>query len=68
MTILSKEIDKYKSAKHKKKIITEYIVYLMIDNIPIEAYIEFGSNNMHNRINIIKNNNPEAEITKFYLI
>lgn len=42
MRLVIREIDKYKSAKHKNKILTEYIIYLMYGDTPIEAYLEIG--------------------------
>lgn len=42
MYILIKKIDEYKSKRHKNKFISEFIVYLMIDDIPIEATIALG--------------------------
>lgn len=42
MYILVKKIDEYKSKVHKNKTIPEYIVYLMLDDTPIEANTAFG--------------------------
>lgn len=42
MYILVKKIDEYKSTRHKNKVIPEFIVYLMIDDTPIEANTAFG--------------------------
>lgn len=42
MFILVKKIDEYKSKIHKNKIIPEFIVYLMIDDTPIEAITVLG--------------------------
>lgn len=43
MDILVKEIDVLKSTKFKGKVLSEYIIYLMVDETPIEAYTVFGS-------------------------
>ena len=45
--IVVKEIDKLKSSLHKDRIVTEYLIYLMLgDNTqPLEAYTEFGELN-----------------------
>lgn len=43
MKIVSKEIDKYKSTKHKDKVISEYIIYLIIKDVTVEAHIEYGN-------------------------
>jgi len=43
MEILSKKIDTFKSSKHKGKSMDEYIVYVTIDDIPIEAYLTLGT-------------------------
>lgn len=42
MYILVKKIDEYRSKRHKNKFIPEFIVYLMIDDTPIEATTAFG--------------------------
>ncbi len=43
MHILIKKIDEYKSKNHKNKVILEYIVYLMVDDTPVEAVTAFGA-------------------------
>lgn len=50
MNLLVKEIDKYQSKKFKNKIIKEYIIYLMIDEIPIMAFLEIGETAKNIRI------------------
>ena len=42
MDIKINEIDVYKSTKFKGKVLSEYIVYLMVDDTPVEAYTAFG--------------------------
>lgn len=42
MYILVKKIDEYKSKVHKDKTISEYIIYLMVDDTPIEANTALG--------------------------
>ncbi len=66
MRIVAKEIDRYESKRHKNKNISEYIIYLMVDNIPIEAYIEFGLSNRDARITQLNINNLET--INYYLI
>lgn len=50
MRIVSKEIDQYKSTKHKDKRISEFIIYLMADNTSVEAHVELGPENRDKRI------------------
>ena len=45
MTVVVKEIDQYRSKLHKNKIIHEYIVYQMINNMPIKADTAIGEIN-----------------------
>jgi hypothetical protein len=42
MNILVKEIDIYKSKKHKGRIISEFIIYLMMGETIIEAHTAMG--------------------------
>ena len=42
MTLLVKEIDKFKSTKHKGKELIEYIIYVMVGHTPIKAFIAIG--------------------------
>lgn len=58
--IVIKEIDKLTSKVHKGKVITEYLVTLVIDdlvNIPIESYIEYGETAKKLRVNELIMNN-----------
>jgi hypothetical protein len=63
MELIIKELDTYKSLNNRKKTLKEYIIYLMYENTPIKAYIEYGQQSRDNRIkelnilNKIKNNN-----------
>lgn len=43
MEILSKKIDTYKSTKHSGKTLDEYINYVTIDGMPIEAHLTIGA-------------------------
>lgn len=52
--IVIKEIDKLLSALHKDRVVTEYIIYVIIDGNyvqPLEAYTEFGDTAKKNRVN-----------------
>lgn len=51
--LIVKEIDKLKSAVHKDRIVTEYLIYVMIDGntSPLEAYTELGDDAKNARIN-----------------
>jgi hypothetical protein len=42
MKIIAKQIDIFKSVTQKNKYINQYIIYLMYDETPISAYIEYG--------------------------
>lgn len=69
MRIITKEIDQYTSMVHADKIISEYIIYLMIDDMPIEAYTEFGIKGRNKRVEYLnRRNNAQLEITHFSLI
>lgn len=50
MYILVKKIDEYKSKTHKNKVVPEFIVYLMIDDTPIEAVTAFGEEQKNSAI------------------
>jgi len=52
--IVIKEIDKLKSALHKDRIVTEYVIYVIINDNhiqPLEAYTEFGEDAKKTRVN-----------------
>lgn len=52
--IVIKEIDKLASALHKDRIVTEYIIYVIINDNqiqPLEAYTEFGDDAKNTRVN-----------------
>lgn len=66
MYILVKKIDEYKSKKHKDKVIPEYIVYLMIDNTPIEAVTAFG--NEQKDLSVLSYYNKFARQTQLKII
>jgi hypothetical protein len=50
MNILVKICDVLKSSTYKNKYAYEFIVYLMYDETPIEAYLELGGIARNNRI------------------
>lgn len=50
MYILVKKIDEYKSTKYKNKFVSEFIVYLMVDNTPIEANTVLGEEQKNSTI------------------
>ena len=53
--IVIKEVDMLASALHKDKVVSEYLIYAMIDGSsqPLEAYTEFGDLNKNARVNEI---------------
>jgi hypothetical protein len=50
MRILVKTCDVFKSQKHKQKYFYEFIIYVMVDDTPIEAYTEIGGELRNKRI------------------
>ena len=51
--LIVKEIDKLKSAVHQDHVVTEYLMYVMLDgnSQPLEAYTELGESAKSARIN-----------------
>jgi len=51
--LIIKEIDKLKSAVHQDRVVTEYLIYVMIDgnSNPLEAYTELGDTAKSARVN-----------------
>lgn len=53
MRILIKENDKLKSVRHKGRMVSEYLIYLMVDNVAVKCYNEIGENAKLDRVNDI---------------
>jgi hypothetical protein len=51
--IIIKEIDKYYSKTDKKKVISEYLVYLTIDDTNIQCFNEIGDHAKKERVNML---------------
>jgi hypothetical protein len=49
--ILIKEIDKLVSVVSQSRVVTEYIIYYIVDGNKVEAYTEFGDNAKNIRVN-----------------
>jgi hypothetical protein len=49
--IIIKEIDRLKSTVHKPKSISEYLIYVMLDDIKLNAYTELGEIAKKERVN-----------------
>jgi hypothetical protein len=49
--IIVKEIDRLNSTVFKEKQISEYLIYLMLDDIKLNAYTEIGSYAKKERVN-----------------
>jgi hypothetical protein len=49
--IIVKEIDRLNSTVFKEKQISEYLIYLMLDDIKLNAYTEIGSDAKKERVN-----------------
>ena len=57
--IIVKEFDRLHSKTFKGKFISEYIIYLMDNDIKLEAYIEIGDKDKNERIEMITSSNKE---------
>jgi hypothetical protein len=69
MRIITNEIDIYKSSKKRGRCISEYIIYLMYENTPIKAYIEYGTEAKNKRISKLNSiHRIEHNITNNFLI
>jgi len=51
--ILIKEIDKYQSSSFENKTISEYLIYLMEDDIRVSAFTEIGEKAKKERVNMM---------------
>ena len=60
--ILIKEIDKLQSKTHKGRIISEYLVYLMENDIKLSCYSELGKEAKDIRVNELIVENFDLEI------
>lgn len=60
--IIVKEIDRFESKISKGKTISEYLIYLMMDGIVIEAYTEIGTKNRDKIINRLQPNYSSQDI------
>jgi hypothetical protein len=49
--ILIKEIDKYQSTTFEDKELSEYLIYLMEDDVKVSAFTELGEKAKKDRIN-----------------
>jgi len=69
MRIVAKQIDVFKSLTQKNKYVNQYIVYLMYENTPISAYIEYGEDAKNKKITELSvKYQITKEITNEYLI
>lgn len=50
MHIVVKETDQYKSSIHKNTMLSEYLIYLLMDDTLIKAYIEYGTHAKNERV------------------
>lgn len=51
MRILIKESDQFTSSLHEGRTVSEYLVYLMKEDRPIECYLELGEDAKKYRVN-----------------
>lgn len=49
--ILIKEVDQLHSKLHKNKVITEYLIYLIENDVKLACYSEFGKESKDLRVN-----------------
>jgi hypothetical protein len=49
--IIIKEIDQFKSSVHKDKTISEYLIYLMENDVKLGCYSEIGEENKNLMVN-----------------
>ena len=48
-----KEIDKYQSTSFENKTISEYLIYLMEDDVRVSAFTEIGEKAKKERVNMM---------------
>ena len=51
--ILIKEIDKYQSTSFENKTISEYLIYLMEDDVRVSAFTEIGEKAKKDRVHMM---------------
>jgi len=51
--ILIKEIDKYQRTSFENKTISEYLIYLMEDDVKVSAFTEIGEKAKKERVNMM---------------
>ena len=69
MRIVAKQIDVFKSVTKKNEYVNKYIIYLMYEDTPISAYIEYGDEAKDRKIlELNKRYQITNEITNQYLI
>jgi hypothetical protein len=61
-SILIKEVDQLHSKVHKNKLVSEYLVYLMQNDVKLACYSELGKENKDMRVNELIVANFELEI------
>jgi len=49
--IVIKEIDRFNSTVHKPKSVSEYLIYIVLDDVKIKAYTEIGESAKKERVN-----------------
>lgn len=57
--IIVKEFDRLHSKTFKGKFISEYLIYLMDNDIKLETYIELGDKAKNARVEMITSSNKE---------
>ncbi len=50
MKVVVKECDRFKSTLHKNRYISEYLIYIMIDDIPIECHSAIGEDAKNDKL------------------
>jgi hypothetical protein len=69
MRILAKQIDVFKSLTQRNKYVNQYIIYLMYEETPISAHIEYGEEAKNRKIiELSTKYKITKDITNQYLI
>ena len=67
-SILIKEVDQLKSKLHKNKVISEYLVYLIENDVKLACYSELGKESKDMRVNELIVANFDLEIALYEII
>lgn len=66
--IVIKEIDRLTSTVHSGKVVSEYLIYYMVDDVKVDAYTEIGNESKEFRVHdllteyFVGDNNDKASV------